>query len=379
MGRLVTRKPWESNGGVGKITMTLRRLGSMLPSAALLIIFPAHTHALYEYAISQFTAFYMAASFCVGGVEPDYALQHPPEWLPPPNATYLYVRGMGDPGTEELEGEVANTVTWDASFYTGFRPRGRYWYLSQRGYANVGPPIGTNVFQVQGHDAGFLINTYQFNHTQPTTTPWGAQDGGPHIAYERRFSPAKEIFKDPSSELTLQVYFKLPWLLFGQDSATAQAILFYYLVDTTSGFRFAGVIQFFDTRPWGHFNGREALRADSHDFYVSSPLNSRTSDDKALRYATMSPFSSAIQNGVRWSSDKFFRAHLSRDNLLNIIEDLETRAGATGISKHPEDWSLLRAGVLVEIGFPRGDAMADTNISVGGSLHHFEIYEAHDP
>jgi hypothetical protein len=93
----------------------------------------------------------------------------------------------------------------------------------------------------------------------------------------------------------------------------------------------------------------------------------------------MSPYSNPIQNGVEWTSYKFFRAHLSRDNLVNIIEDLETLAGITGISEDPQDWRLLRAGVLVEIGFSNPETMADENISVGGSLHHFEIYEAHDP
>lgn len=359
--------------------MNPRRLMRMLAAGALLAILPAYAHAVTDYARAQFTPIYTAESIGVNRLLPEYALQQPPDWLPPPNATFVYVRGMGDPGTEELENEVANTVTWDASFYTGFRPNGPYWYRSQKGYANLGPPIGTNVFQVQGHYAGFLINTYSFSHTVPTTTPWGAQDGGPHMAYERRFSPTKEIFKDPSSELTLQVAFKLPWLLFGRDTASAQAILFYYLVDITSGFRFAGVIQFFDSRPWGHFNGLESLRTDSHDYYVSSPLNSRTFDNKTPRYATMSPYSKPIQNGVEWTSDKFFRAHVSRDNLVSIIEDLKSLEGITGISEDPNDWRLLRAGVLMEIGFPSPETMADDNISVGGSLHHFEIYEARDP
>ena len=335
--------------------------------------------AVSDYAQARFSPIYTPESIGVSRLLPEYALQQPPAWLPPANKTFLYVRGMGDPGTQELAFEVANAVSWDASFYTGFRPSGPNLYRSQRGYANLGPPVGTNVFQVQGHHAGFLINTYQFSHSERTTTPWGAPDGGPHIAYERRFDPEEIIFVDESSELTLQTYFKLPWLLFGQNAASAQAILFYYLTDISSGFRFAGVIQFFDSRPWGVGNGREALRADSQDFYVSSPLALRTVDNKAPRYATISPYSSAIQNRARWASDKFFRVHLSRENLANIIADLESREGVTGISHDPLDWRLLRAGVLVEIGFTDPEQMAEQNISVGGSLHHFGIYEAHDP
>jgi hypothetical protein len=251
--------------------------------------------------------------------------------------------------------------------------------MFQRGYANLGGLVGSSVFQVQGRKAGFLINTYQFSHTQPTLTPWGAEDGGPHVAYERRFDPAAEIFLDDSSELTLQVYYKQPWLLVGRGEASAQAILFYYLIDSTSGFRFAGVIQFFDSRRWGEGNGLEALRADSHDYYVSSPLKRRTFDRQKLRYATMSPFSRRIQNRREWTNYKFFRAHLSRENLANIIDDLKSREGVIGISEDPKDWRLLRAGVLVEIAFPNRETMATDNISIGGSLRDFEIYEAHDP
>lgn len=362
----------------GTVELNRRRLMRILAATALLAVLPGHAFAVNDYADAQLTPLYASESIGVRRLLPEYALQKPPAWLPPPNATYVYVRGMGDPGTTELEHEVTNTVNWDASFYTGFRPNGFYWYRSQRGYANFGPPFGTNVFQVQGHYAGFLINTWSFSHTEPTLTPWGAQDGGPHLAYERRFSPEIEVFRDDSSELTLQVYFKLPWLLLGRNSASAQAILFYYLTDITSGFRFAGVIQFFDSRPWGIFNGREALRTDSHDYFVSSPLARRTSDDQTLRYATMSPYSDSIQNGVEWTADKFFRAHVSQDNLASIIDDLQSQPGVTGISADPNDWRLLRAGVLVEIGFPDPETMADENISVGGSLHHFEIYEAYE-
>ena len=347
-------------------------------AAALLALLSGQAFAVSDYATAQFTPLYTSEKIGAGRLLPEYARQKPPAWLPPANRTFVYVRGMGDPGTEELENEVANIVDWDASIFTGFRPKGQYWYRSQRGYANLGWPDGSNVFQVKGHYAGFLINTWQFSHTVPTTTPWGEPDGGPHVAYERRFEPELEIFRDDSSELTLQVFFKLPWLLFGQGQTSAQAILFYYLTDVSSGFRFAGVIEFFDSRPWGDFNGYEALRTDSHDFYVSSPLADRTADNKTLRYATMSPYSDPIQSGNTWSEYKFFRAHVSRANLENIIEDLQDLEGVSGISEDPNDWRLLRAGVLVEIGFPSPETMADENISVGGSLHHFEIYEAHD-
>lgn len=342
-------------------------------------VIPAIANAVSDYANAEFNPIYTSEPIGVDRLVSEYAFQQPPDWVPPPNKTWYYVRGMGDPGTDELLNQVANLVDWDASVYTGFRPEGTELAQAQRGYRNLGPPIGTNAFQVQGHHAGFLINTHGFSHTLPTTTPWGEEDGGPHIAYERRFSPEKEIFSDPSSELTLQTYFKLPWLFFGQNTAVAQAILFYYLVDITSGFRFAGVMQFFDSRPWGQFNGFERLRSDSQDYYVSTPLSDRTFDELVPRYATRSPYSQSIQNGVTWSSDKFFRAHVSYENMLNIIEDIARQPGVFGISNDPQDWRLLRAGVLVEIGFPNPETMGEMNISVGGSLHHFEIYEARDP
>src|SRR5687768_1233686 len=42
--------------------------------------------------------------------------------VPTNGTTYMNVRHMGDPYTAELENEVANAITWDASAFTGFRP-----------------------------------------------------------------------------------------------------------------------------------------------------------------------------------------------------------------------------------------------------------------
>jgi hypothetical protein len=333
--------------------------------------------AVQDYANAQFTPIYTSESLTITRLIREYDNQPPPSYLPPANKTYMYVRGMGDPGTTELADEIKNAVSWDGSFYTGFKPTGTL-SSSQRGFKNLGPPTGTNVYQLQGHNAGFLINTFQFSHTVPTTTPWGAQDGGPHIAYRRRFSPSKTVFFNPSSELTVQVYYKQPWLLFDQDPAEAQAVLFYYLADSTSGFRFAHVIQFFDRRPWGTGNGSEFISQDSVNHYVSSPLSDLTKFGVAPIYITKSPYSSGIQSGNEWSSYKFFRAHLKQQNLINIINGFIAQ-GITGLSTNPADWKLEEAGVLFEIGFSAPPAMATQDVSIAGSLHHFEVFEAHDP
>src|SRR5258706_14678720 len=81
----------------------------------------------------------------------------------PANATYLRVQHMGDPGTPEWLGEIANTITWDVGALTGLHAPPS----AQRGYRDAGPPGAASAFQLQCESAGFLINTRTFSHAFP--------------------------------------------------------------------------------------------------------------------------------------------------------------------------------------------------------------------
>jgi hypothetical protein len=100
----------------------------------------------------------------------------------PVNETYARVQHIGDPGTEELAGEIANPVTWDVGAVSGLHVRSPA--ASQRGFRDIGLPVGTSAFQMECGAAGFLINSWQFAHAAPL---FGE---GPSVSIARDLSPA---------------------------------------------------------------------------------------------------------------------------------------------------------------------------------------------
>ena len=84
-------------------------------------------------------------------------------------------------------------------------------------------------------------------------------------------------------------------------------------------------------------------------------------------------------NGLSWGkSEKFFRAHMKREQLVEILLDINQsrlKRGQTLVSDSPEDWRLYAIGVAAEIAW-NGDPSSE--ISVGGSWRYFEAYEAYE-
>src|SRR5260221_12411551 len=70
-----------------------------------------------------------------------------------PNVTTVRVQHLGDPGSPELLGEVANPVTWDVGTLTGLHVPAS----AQRGYRDAAPPVAGSTFRLQCDAAGFLI------------------------------------------------------------------------------------------------------------------------------------------------------------------------------------------------------------------------------
>ncbi|MDC0711045.1 hypothetical protein POL68_21415 [Stigmatella sp. ncwal1] len=282
------------------------------------------------------------------------------------NHFYLNVRHMGDPGSAELAGEVANLVTWDAGQYTGFTPPFPYenW---QRGYYNYGPPTGSNAFQAYCYNIGSMINTWGFPHTVPVT------GGGPHSVYEVRYSNPVTPWRTASSELTLQANIKIPWVA-TWSGGIGQLSFIFYLRDTVSNKLFAYVMGVFDTRPFGDGNGTEAVSSDTFTPFVSVPFTSN------LQYATVSPFSATMRNVYPWSTGDFFRIHVSASKLQAAINAVNANYPGTNLSSTPKpgcaftacNYELLEAGVLHEVFVGTN---ASTNISMGVNIYGFAVYE----
>lgn len=332
--------------------------------------------AVDSYPNAQFTPLHTAE--CVSATN-----RIVPQYTSVPNdAVYMHVRHMGIPGSVELANQVANSVTWDPSSLTGFQLPGYYYrYLYQRGYKND-PVLGTNVFQLYCRSAGFLINTYQFNHNGQIECPVGLPDcsGGPNVAYSRSFSQPIQVWDSPDDELTLQGYFKLPHIHHDNDGTqgVGQLTMFYTLQDPTSGVVIFGLMGLYDSRPLdtncsGTMVGCEFQGDDGvASAFFSSPLRSQQANGAALELATKSPYSATFQPQWGWSAERFYRGHVKYEQMQTIAARLQ----GLGASQNPEDWRLSAVGVLAEV-FP-GPAQNLNNIVVGGSFRYFEAYRAHD-
>ena len=332
-------------------------------ATGLALLLPLTAWSVEDYDNPQIEPLYLAESIYPSRL----AQQYEPI---PPNETWARVRHMGDVGTSQLEQQIANRVDSDRSNKTGlsvpalpFLGRGFF----QRGFEDD-PARGTNVYQVAGTSFGWHINTYQFSHALPIECPPGFEvcGGGPNIAYSRSFDPLLDPWRTPSSEFTMQVYVKLPQVHYDPESPPAAQVSFlYYLVHPPTGYLIAGLINLFDTRPFEQV-GFERVGSDGITAFVSSDLRDAQPDGTPYRYMTRSPFSAQGANRWRWEEEKFFRAHISVEQLQAIIDD----AGAPGL---PSEYRVLEASILIEA-FPR----LTNDVSLGGSLKDFELYRFHD-
>jgi hypothetical protein len=165
----------------------------------------------------------------------------------------------------------------------------------------------------------------------------------------------------------LQLYLKLPAMHYnpGPVRPAAQISMLYYLQHQPTGFFLGGLINLFDTRPFDEV-GFERTANDGITAFVASTLRDAQPDGTPYRYMTRSPFSAPSVDRYRWEDERFFRAHVSREQLQSMLED--TQAPGT-----VEEYRLIEVAVLIEA-FPRltGDS------SMGGSLRSFEVYRFHD-
>lgn len=259
----------------------------------------------------------------------------------------LLVRHMGDDA-------AANEVTWDASYYTGFQPRFSL-YNFQRGEYDNGPPSGSNTFQLQGYEAGCMINTWSFDWLPVV-------GGGPHCALQYKWDTSLETVPKPwtieNASLTFQFSLKIPWHnKNGSNSyeAIAQSNMVIYLEDKNGVF-VGIVVAVFDPRP----SYGEYVSNDSYTAFVSAPLLDGQS------YITKSPYSGGYGSET-FDDYRFTRVHITKQNLVNIITDVNAKGlllddDVTAYKLHSVLWQT-------EIG---GYSSTD-NVSIGTSISYMLV------
>jgi hypothetical protein len=280
----------------------------------------------------------------------------------PKNATFMRVQHMGDLGTAELAGQITNVVTWPVGDLTGFYPPPDAVAAgAQRGYRDVPPPLAASAFQLWCGGAGFLINTFQFNHVLPLVGE------GPSISIAREPLPEANVFRDAAARMTIEANVNLQHVRYQAPhtaDGTAQVSFFYYARDTTTNTLIAHVIPFFDSRPPGiNGSGGELVGSDGHVTFVASPLRATDASGAPVRYVVVGPGSDTMHNVDAWSRPILFRAQVPYENFRQMLLNLKG-GPLPNLSARPEDYRIILFGVLGEV-FP--GTGADHNVTLGGS------------
>jgi hypothetical protein len=283
----------------------------------------------------------------------------------PVDRTYLRVQHMGDPGTPELEQQVAHAITWDAGLETGLEAPP----AAQRGFRDAPPPAAANAFQLWCDGAGFVIDTRSFPHHAPLVGE------GPSVSVARDFSVPLPAFRNGAS-LTLEATVRLPTLRNQRlpviTEGTAQLSFFYYVQDSTSGVAIAQLVALFDNRPAGvNGSGVESILSDGHVAFMTSPLAATDATGRPVRYVTYAGVGPGTRFEQPWSEARTFVARITPANFRAALETL--RAGPLPqISADPADYRVLSFGVLGEVFPGTGDA---DNVALGASVTGLALRE----
>lgn len=277
----------------------------------------------------------------------------------PLGMTFMRVQNMGDPGTPEFLGEIANAVTWAVGDYTGYHPANPA--AVQRGFRDAGPPTLANAYQLGCDGAGFLLNTWQFSHAVPLVGE------GPNLSIARDFVPGRQVWRGTGSVFSIEADVDLRHVAYQAPhtgDGTAQLSFFYYVRDTTTNTTIAHVIGLFDSRPPTQGQFTEKVDNDSVNYFVYSPLAPVDELGQAVQYVRVGAGSAQMRTVEAWRQPLRFRAEVPHAAFTTLLARL--RAGPLPtLSPRPEDYALGEFGVLGEVFPGTGD---EHNVSMGASV-----------
>ncbi len=319
---------------------------------------------------------------------------------------------------------IVGPVTYDPGTWTGLSvpsavrssfQLGRY----DTGYDSSGNAIVTPVVQLHNAHGGAVINTWWFDFPASQASTFGALDFNYGIVWQfpdsalapdsnlrpliSQFQPGRltnpsgfpgiRPFDTYDSQLMIQANVKVPTSIRFLSSSVTQgernstgtpngpsAQLYFVLVflDQSRGDLFFCVVGLYDNdgpRP------NQVLPDDGigRPFCsFSLPLDGATPSHPFLN---LSPFSRG-SSITTWSEDRFFRFHITRTNMIRIINAINAvRDPAKQLSGDPGDYLLIDALLQAEIVYAKNagaspqDTSARDNITLGYSFGGFGVWK----
>ena len=278
--------------------------------------------------------------------------------------TYMRVQHMGDPGTRELEGQIAQPVTWDAGGFTGLSVPPD----SQRGSVDA---VGYPVFQLRCGDAGFYIDTAMFPHASPLVGE------GPNVTVARNFTPGLPVFQAGAS-LMLEADVRVP-VVRPQHSpvveGTAQVSFMLYLQDRTTGIVIAQLVGLLDDRPAGTGgSGVESVGSDGFTAFATSPLATIDGAGGAVRFVTVAAGSATMQYVDGWREARHFAAMITPANFSAVLSRLHETGLAA--SMNPSDYVATLFGLGGEV---IAGTAHENEVALGASVANLALREVPVP
>lgn len=269
----------------------------------------------------------------------------------PKNVAYMSIRWQDDinhPGNA-----ISVSPSYNPATFTGYTPPMPLTSWQRGEYDDS--VNGSPVFQLNGTYGGMLMNSW-------FTTYQVIVGGGQNTTYAYEFLNPSTPWNTSTSVLWVQGDLKLPWFANWDNNSNdnfpvGQLSYFIYLKDISINKALCIIINAYDNRTVP----LESVQNDTYTYFASTRFG-------GTKYSTPNSYSASWRN-TTWNTYNFYRAEITRQNIVNIATDVNTQFGQN-FSINPNDYQLTSAGILQETFREQGD-----QVSMGSSFRDFCIYK----
>lgn len=270
----------------------------------------------------------------------------------PKDTAYIAVRWQDN--VPHTGNAISISPTYNPVTYTGYTPPSPLssWQKGEYDDATNGSPV----FQLNGTSGGIMMNSW-------FTTYQTIVGGGQNTVYGYEFSVPASPWSNSTSKLWIQADLKLPWFAnwdinTNGNYPVGQLSYFIYLTDTTINQSLCVIVNAFDNRTQ---IPSEQILTDTYTYFASTRFG-------GTRYCTPNQYSASWRSST-WNTYNFYRAEITRQNIINIATDANSQYNQS-FSLIPDNYLLTSVGILQETFREEGD-----QVSMGSSFKDFSVYE----